>query len=99
MSEQAGVFVDDLGRDSADRGSDHGFLFPESLGDGEAETFAQAFLDDDGGGTLQSVYFEGRPGGKFEKLMSGSPSAAFCASFRTVAPSGSSEAPPPARTN
>jgi len=68
MSEQAGVFVDDLGGDSADRGSDHGFLFPESFGDGETEAFAEAFLNDDGGGTLQSVYFEGRPGGKFEKF-------------------------------
>src|SRR6202030_688560 len=62
------MFVDDLGRDPADRGSDHGFLFPKSLGDGEAKTFAQAFLDDDGGSALQSIDFERRPRREFEQL-------------------------------
>jgi hypothetical protein len=68
VSEQAGMIVDDLGGDSTNGGSDHGFLFPKGFGDGEAESFAQAFLDDDGGSALQGVHFERRPGREFEKL-------------------------------
>src|ERR1700739_444274 len=68
MGEQAGMLMNDLSRDSTDSGGDHGFLFPESFGNGEAETFAEAFLDDDGGGALEGVHFERRPRRKFEKF-------------------------------
>ena len=68
VGEKARVFVDDLGGNAADSGSDDRFLFPEGFGDGEAETFAEAFLDDDGGGALQCIDFERRPGREFEQL-------------------------------
>src|SRR5208283_3145665 len=68
MSEQAGVFVNHLGGDASNSGSHHGLFLPESFGDGEAESFAKTFLDDDGGSALKSVHFQGSPRGKFQNL-------------------------------
>src|SRR5215467_15733509 len=62
MCQQAGMFVDNLRRDSADRRSYDWLFFPKSLGNGKAESFAQALLDHYRGGPLKRIHFERCPG-------------------------------------
>src|SRR5258708_28237166 len=68
MSQQASMLVNNLNRNAADRRSYNRFFLPQCLGNGEAETFTQAFLNHNSGGPLQSVDFQRRPSWKFEYL-------------------------------
>ena len=94
-----GVFVNHLRGDATDSGSHHGLLLPKRFRNGEAETFAQTFLNDDGGSALKSVDLQGSPRGKFQNFDVGIAGGGMLHLFQTSAPSGSSEALPPARTN
>ena len=62
------MFVDDLKRDSAHRRGHHGLTLPEALRDRQAETLAQALLNDDGRTPLQGVDLRGAPGGQIEDM-------------------------------
>src|SRR6267143_4053140 len=68
MRKQPGVLVNDLNRNAAHRGSHHRLFLPQRFRNGEAETLAQAFLNDNGGSPLQGVDFQRRPSRKFENL-------------------------------
>src|SRR5947207_9218138 len=62
MRQQAGMLVDDLEWDAANRGGHHRFFLPQRFGNSEPEAFAQAILNHDGLGSLKLVYHEWRPG-------------------------------------
>ena len=58
MAEQAGMFMRHLQRNATDGGGDDGLCLPEGLGDGQAKTFLEGFLDYDVGGPLEGVDFD-----------------------------------------
>src|SRR6266853_5560276 len=61
MDERAGELMDDLVRNAADRAGDGRLPFPQRFGHGQSKTVFDRLLDNDGGGTLQSIDLQGAP--------------------------------------
>src|SRR5258708_21956298 len=61
MEERGGELMDDLVRNAADRPGDGRLPFPQRFGHGQSKTFFDRLLDNDGGGTLQSINLQGAP--------------------------------------
>src|SRR5260221_7616315 len=66
MSQYPGELVADLNGQAADGSGDHRLLLPDPLRHGQPEPFTNRLLQDDGGGSLNCVDFQGARGRKTE---------------------------------
>src|SRR5208337_2091636 len=68
MGEQPGVLVNYLRRDTPDSRGHHGLFLPKRFRYGEAKSFTQTLLDDDGGSALKSVDLQRSPRREFQNF-------------------------------